>query len=62
MNNGATGYIQQAIIDCKIVAKTAFLNLPNRFLKGYGEYIDIKKSLGFTSNNFLKKIRMLLKK
>jgi len=62
MNNGATGYVQQAIIDSKIAAKTVFFNLPNRFLKGYGEYIDIKKSLGFTSDNFIKKIRMLLKK
>ena len=39
-----------------------FLTLPNKFIDGYGEYEDLAKKVGFTKDNFIKKIKLLLNK
>ena len=60
-NGGASGYVQEVLIKNKIY-NSFFLTLPNKFIDGYGEYEDLAKKVGFTKDNFIKKIKLLLNK
>ena len=60
-NGGGVGYIQEAIVKNKLSIKSSFLTLANNFIKDYGEHEDLKKSMGFSKKNFIKKIKKLLK-
>ena len=61
-NGGGTGYVQEAVVKNKLSIQSYLLTLPNNFIKDYGEHEDLKKSMGFSKKNFIKKIKNLLKK